>query len=164
MNKPKIDKMVLLSGAKGDELPKAIKLLQLISGKKPAIIRAKKRIPNFGTRPGLEIGCIVTLRRNEVIPLLKKLLEAKERKIHKKSITKNGFSFGIAEYIEIPGIEYHRDIGIRGLQITVAFSRNGRRVLFKKIKRGRLPEKQHVTPAEIQEYIEKNLNVEVLEK
>ncbi len=164
MNKPKIEKMILLSGAKGDELPKAIKLLQAISGKKPSITRAKKRIPVFGTRPGLEIGCIVTLRGNEVIPLLKKLLEAKEKKIPKKSIVTNNFSFGIAEYIEIPGVEYQRDIGIRGLQVTVVFSRSGRRVLFKKIKRGRLPAKQRVTPEEIREYIEKNLNVEVLEK
>ncbi len=37
------------------------------------------------------------------------------------------------EYIEIPGVEYDRDIGIRGLDITIVFKRAGRRVRLKKL-------------------------------
>lgn len=164
MSEIKIEKIVLFCGAKGDELPKAIKLLSLIAGKKPVMSLARKRIPAFGTRPGLEIGCLVTLRKDLGLPLLKRLLEAKEKKIWRKSIVKNGFTFGISEYIEIPEVEYQRDIGIRGLQVTVVFARPGRRVVHKKIKRGRLPEKQQVKPEEIIDYVEKNLGAEVVEK
>ncbi len=48
--------------------------------------------------------------------------------------------------------------------MTVVFARPGRRVVHKKIKMGRLPEKQQVKPEEIINYVEKNLGVEVVEK
>ena len=149
----KIEKVLLSSGATGDDLKKAKKLLDFVSGRKAQILTSSKRIPEFDVRPGLEVGTRVTLRGKEAISLLKRLLGAIDNELNKKQVSDNHFSFGIKEYIEIPGIEYQRDIGIRGFNVTVVFSRAGSRVKLKKIKRGKVPKKQHISKEEIMEYM-----------
>ncbi|MDO8508421.1 MAG: 50S ribosomal protein L5 [Nanoarchaeota archaeon] len=154
--KVKIEKVVLSVGAVEKELEKAKKLLELISGMKVQILTTQKRIPNFNVRPGLEVGARVTIRGEKAIQLLKRLLVAIGNSLFEDQISQNHFSFGIREYIEIPGIEYQRDIGIRGLNITVNFIRHGVRVKRKKIKTGKLPKKQHVAEEEIIKFMEDN--------
>jgi len=51
-------------------------------------------------------------------------------------------------------MEYHRDIGIMGLDVTVVFKRAGRRVRLKKIKNGKIPKKQIITKEEIIKFME----------
>jgi len=140
-----IEKVVLSCGGVKDTLEKEVKLLKKISKKNPSRRQTTKRIPGFSIRPKLEVGCMVTLRGREAIELLKKLLSAIDNSIRKKQIAENHFSFGIPEYIEIPGEEYDREIGMMGFSITVVFSRKGRRVSIKKIKRSHLPKKQKIT-------------------
>jgi len=149
MQEIQIEKIVLSCGAVGDELEKSAKLLKLISGMSATKTTSRKRIPAFDIRPGLEIGCKVTLRGEKAEKLLKRLLETVGNKINEKQFTDGGFSFGIAEYIEIPEMEYQRDIGMLGLNVSVAFVRKGKRVIVKKIKKGKLPKKQRVTKQEI---------------
>ena len=164
MRKIFIEKVVLSVGATGDELEKGMKLLKLISEKKPIKTRTRKRIPNFAVRPGLEIGCKVTLRGKEVEELLKKLLATIDNQLKEKQVVDENFSFGIKEYIEIPGMEYQRDIGIIGFGVTVVFRRKGKRTEIKKIKRGKNPKKQKVTKKEIIDFMKENYNVEFLTK
>src|SRR3989338_7490242 len=132
MRTPHVEKIILSCGATGDNLTKAKKLLDLISQRKAQIIASQKRIPDFGVRPGLEVGTRVTLRGKDAVALLRRLLGAIDNTLKKKQISDNHFSFGIHEYIEIPGTEYQRDIGIRGLNVTIVFSRKGLRVMSKK--------------------------------
>lgn len=148
-----IEKVVLSAGATGDDLFKAKKLLELISGKKAQIITSQKRIPDFNVRPGLEVGTRVTLRGEDAINVLKRILGALDNQLLKKSVSDNHFSVGVKEYIDIPGMEYQRDIGIRGFNITVVFVRPGLRVKRKKIKSGNVPKKQYVTHEEIINYM-----------
>jgi large subunit ribosomal protein L5 len=156
MRQVRVEKVLLSCGATGDNLTKAKKLLDLISQRNAQIIASNKRIPDFGVRPGLEVGTRVTLRGEEAIDLLRRLLGSIDNVLKKKQISPNHFSFGIHEYIEIPGIEYQRDIGIRGLNVTIVFSRPGARILNKKRKSGTLPKKQSVTPQEIIKFMEDN--------
>jgi large subunit ribosomal protein L5 len=149
----KIEKVLLSSGATGDDLAKAKKLLELISGGKAQILQSSKRIPEFEVRPGLEVGTRITLRGEKAVELLRRLLGAMDNELSSKQVSDNHFSFGIKEYIEIPGVEYQRDIGIRGFNVTVVFIRSGVRVKLKKIKRGRLPKRQFVTKNEIIKYM-----------
>ncbi|MEK6850048.1 MAG: 50S ribosomal protein L5 [Nanoarchaeota archaeon] len=153
MRAPYIEKVVLSCGATGEDLVKSKKLLELVSASKAQIIKSSKRIPDFGVRPGLEVGTRVTLRDQRAIELLKRLLGAIDNKLKKKQVSDNHFSFGIEEYIEIPGMEYQRDIGIRGLNATVVFSRSGHRIKIKKIKSGKIPKRQQVTKQEIINYM-----------
>ena len=154
----RLDRVVLSCGATGNDLEKAHKLLQLLTNRKPKRVTSTKRIPNFNVRPGLEVGVCVTLRGEEASNSLKKLLGAINNALTKKQISPNHFSFGIHEYIEIPGIEYQRDIGIRGLNITVIFARAGARVKRKKIKAGKIPEKQNIQQEEIINFMEENFS------
>lgn len=155
MRKIKIEKIVLSVGGTGEELEKGVKLLQLLSDKKPAKMRTIKRIPSLGVRPKLEVGAVVTIRKG-IGDLLKKTLAAVDNILKKKQISENNFSFGIKEYIEIPGTEYLREIGIKGLDVTVVFKRAGRRVKLRKIKKGRIPKKQIISKNEIIKFMEEN--------
>ena len=149
MRKVEIERVVVSCSGVKEVLSKGVKLLEKITKRKVSIRKTKKRIPEFGIRPGLEVGCIVTIRGEEAEKLLGRLLAAIDNKLDEKQIADNHFSFGIEEYIEIPGEEYDREIGITGLKVSVVFKRKGKRIQKKKIKRGKLSEKQKVTKEEI---------------
>jgi len=155
MRKIKIEKVVLSVGGIGDSLEKGFKLLEFLTGKKPSKKISKKRIPSLNVRPGLETGALVTIRKNPEI-ILKKMLIAIENVLKKKQVSENNFSFGIKEYIEIPGTEYQREIGIMGLDVTVVFKRTGKRVKLKKSRRGKIPKKQRISKEEIIKFMEEN--------
>lgn len=153
MRQIKIEKVLLSSGAVDESLKKSKKLIEFITKKKAQILQSRKRIPDFGVRPGLEVGTRVTLRGREALDLLNRLLGAVDNILKEKQVSDNHFSFGIEEYIEIPGIEYQRDIGIRGFNVTVVFARPGLRVQRKKIKRGKVSHKQYISKQEIIDYM-----------
>jgi large subunit ribosomal protein L5 len=155
MYKIKIEKVVLSVGGVAENLEKGVKLLNILTGKKPAKMSSKKRIPSLGVRPGLEIGAVITIRKNKE-ELLKRLLISIDNILKKKQISENNFSFGIKEYLEIPEVEYQKDIGVMGFDTTVVFKRAGRRVKLKKIKRGKVPKKQIITKQEIIKFMEDN--------
>jgi large subunit ribosomal protein L5 len=153
MKEIKIEKVVLSVGGTGENLERGVKLLKFLTKRTPAKTRSRKRIPALGVRPKLEVGAIVTLRKN-FYEILKKMLATKDNTLRKEQVGENGFSFGVKEYIEIPGVEYQRDIGIRGFDVTVAFKRAGKRVKLKKIKRGKVPKRNFVSKEEIIKFME----------
>jgi len=155
MREIKIEKVVLSIGGTGDDLEKGVKLLKMLTGGKPAKMKSKKRIPSWSVRPNLEVGAVVTIRKN-VEEILKKMLGAIENVLKKKQVSENNFSFGIKEYLEIPGVEYQREIGIMGLDVTVVFKRAGRRVKLRKIKKRKVPKRQVITKEEIIKFMEEN--------
>lgn len=156
MREIKIEKVVLSIGGTGEDLEKGVKLLEILAnGQKSAKMKSKKRIPSLGVRPNLEIGTVVTIRK-DVKEFLKRMLIAIDNKLKKKQVSENTFSFGISEYIEIPGMEYQRDIGMIGLDVTVVFIRAGRRVRLRKIKKGRIPRRQIISKEEIIKFMEDN--------
>ena len=76
---PKIEKIVINIGVgEGVKDSKAIegsaKDLELISGAKPIITKAKKSIAGFSLRKGVPIGCKVTLRGENMYMFLEKLI------------------------------------------------------------------------------------------
>lgn len=153
MRQIKIEKIVLSVGGTGEHLEKGFKIIEILTGKKPAKMRTKKRIPSLEIRPNLEVGAVSTIRKNPE-EFLKKMLAAVDNNLKKSQISENNFSFGIKEYIEIPGIEYQRDVGIVGLDVTVVFKRAGRRVGLKKIKKGKISRRQKITKEEIIKFME----------
>tara|TARA_Y100000310_G_scaffold335050_1_gene416161 strand:+ start:2724 stop:3230 length:507 start_codon:yes stop_codon:yes gene_type:complete len=155
MRKIKIEKVVLSVGGTGENLEKGVQLLTLLTKRKPAKMISRKRIPTLGVRPKLEVGAVVTLRKNSE-EFLKKALIAIDNVLKNSQISENNFSFGIKEYIEIPGTEYQRELGILGLDVTVVFKRTGKRVGLKKIKKGKIPKKQIISKEEIIKFMEEN--------
>jgi large subunit ribosomal protein L5 len=161
MQEIKIEKIVLSVGGTADYLEKGVKLLKMLTGKKPAKMKSKKRIPTWSVRPGLEIGAVVTIRENKE-EFLKKMLNTIDNVLKKKQVSENNFSFGIKEYIEIPGVEYQRDIGIMGFDVTVVFKNSGRRVKLRKIKRSKIPKRQIIQRDQIIKFMEDKFNTKFI--
>ena len=84
--------------------------------------------------------------------------------LKEKQIQDNFFSFGIHEYIEIPGVEYIREVGIMGFEITAVFARPGKHVEVRKVKRGKRPKRLKVTKEEIIAYLETKFNTTIVRK
>ena len=163
MKEIKLDKVILNIGGVADKLDKGVILLEAVSGKKPVKVKATRRIPTWNVRPGLEVGTKVTLRGEDALAMIKKLLPAIDNSLKEKQIQDNCFSFGIHEYIEIPGMEYIREVGIMGFEVSVVFSRAGKAVERKKIKRGKA-RRLVVSREEIEEYLITKFKTEILRK
>ena len=159
MREIKIEKIVLSVGGTGDDLERGVKLLELLSGRKPAKMQSKKRIPNWKVRPKLEVGAVVTIRK-DIDEMLEKFLSTIDNRLKRKQISENNFSFGLKEYIEIPGVEYQREIGIMGFDVTIVFKRAGKRVILRKVKRGKIPKRQIITREEIIKFMEDRFKTE----
>jgi large subunit ribosomal protein L5 len=161
MRKIKIEKVVFSVGGKGENLEKGVKLLKLLTSKNPAKMKSNKRIPTWEVRPNLPVGAVVTIR-DSIEQVLKRMLSTIDNTLKRKQISENNFSFGIKEYIEIPGMEYQRDIGIMGFDVTVVFKRAGRRVGIRKIKRSKIPKKQVIPQEEIIKFMEENFQTQFI--
>lgn len=163
MREIKLEKVILNIGGVGEKLEKGEILLKALSEKKPVKVKATKRIPTWNVRPGLEVGVKVTLRGEDALNMVKKLLPAIDNTLKEKQIQNNCFSFGIHEYIEIPGVEYIREVGIMGFEVTAVFSRAGKAVERKKVKRGKA-RRLTVTREEIEEFLVSKFKTEILRK
>ena len=79
MEIPKLDKIVINMGI-GDArenpkgLEKAVEEMEMISGQKPVITRARKSVANFKLREGMPVGLSVTLRGDSMYAFLEKLV------------------------------------------------------------------------------------------
>ena len=163
MKEIKLEKVILNIGGVAEKLDKGVILLEAISGKKAIKVKAIKRIPTWNVRPGLEVGTKVTIRGEDAMEMLKKLLPAIDNTLKEKQIQPNCFSFGIHEYIEIPGMEYIREVGIMGFEVTVVFSRAGKAVEKKKVKRGK-SRRLTISQEEIEDYVVSKFGTEILRK
>jgi len=157
MREIKIEKVIFGVGGTAEKLEKGVKLLKFLTNRNPAKTKSRKRIPELGVRPGLFVGAVVTIRKN-TDEILKKMLSSVDNTLKKSQVAENGFSFGVKEYIEIPGVEYQRDIGIMGFDVTIVFRRMGKRVVLKKIKRGRIPVRHRISKEEIIKFMEEKFN------
>ncbi|MFW6449426.1 MAG: 50S ribosomal protein L5 [Nanoarchaeota archaeon] len=159
-----IEKLTLNVGAgkDHDKLEKGVKLIEYLTGITPVKTKSNKRIPGWGVRPGLPIGCKVTIRGKKKKELIKKFVEAKDNLLKPSQFDNNGnVSFGVHEYINIPGIKYHPEIGIMGFQIAITLSKPGKRVANRRLGKRKVPMKQRVSREEAIDFMKKEFNVEL---
>lgn len=165
MSKPRIQKVTIniSVGQSGEPLERAAKVLEELTGQKPVKRKAKQTIRDFGIRQGEPIACVVTLRREKAVKFLKRTLQAVDNKISSSCFDKNGnFSFGIKEHIEIPDIKYRPDIGIFGMDISVAIDRAGYRVKERRWAKSRIGKHHMMTPEEAIVFVKDAVGVEVV--
>ncbi|MBI4981246.1 50S ribosomal protein L5 [Candidatus Woesearchaeota archaeon] len=163
MREIRIAKLTLNIGAGKDEdhLKKGLKLLQKLTGVAPVKTVTQKRIPGWGLRPGLVVGCKITLR-NGAEEMLKRLLVAKENVLSRRCFDAQGnFSFGIPEYIDIKGMDYDPELKILGLEAAVTLKRPGFRVSSRKLRPAKVGKTHAITPEEAIEFVKKKFGVEV---
>ena len=161
-----VEKVTLNIGAGKDQakLEKGIKLIGSITGLKPVKTFAKKRIQEWGLRLGLPIGCKLTLRNKGALELLKRLLEAKDSTLSTSNMDNEGnLSFGIREYIDVPGVKYDPDIGIMGFQVCITLKRKGFRVKTRAIKRAIIPKKHRISQQDAIDFMKNTFDMKIAE-
>ncbi len=162
MQQIRVEKVTLNIGAGKDQgkLENGIKLLKNITGINPVKTFTQKRIPSWGLRPGLPIGCKITLRNKQAAEMVKKLLEAKDNILTENQFDDYGnIAFGIAEYIDIPAVKYDPKIGIIGLEVCITLQRPGFRIKRRRIKKRKVPKKHGIPKEESIDFMQKNFNV-----
>jgi large subunit ribosomal protein L5 len=129
MQIPKLEKIVINMGV-GEvrENPKAlesaIKDLEMITGQKAVVTKAKKSIATFKIRQGMSIGCKVTLRGEKMYTFFDKLISVALPRVRDfRGVNPNSFdgrgnySMGVKEQLIFPEIEYDKVDKIRGMDI-----------------------------------------------
>ena len=163
MKKIEIEKVTINIGCGGDleKIEKAKKLLEILTNQKPCVTLSKKR-STFGVARGKPIGVRVTLRKKKAEEFLKLALEAVENKLKSSQFDNEGnFSFGIKEYIEIPGIKYIPEIGILGMDVCVTLKRPGYRIKYRKVQKRKIPKKHKISREEAINWVKENFGVDV---
>lgn len=130
MQVPRIEKISINIGvgqatADTKALNAAVNELELISGQRPAVTRAKKSIANFKLREGMAIGARVTLRKAHMYEFLDRLINIATPRIRDfrgfsdKSFDGRGnYTLGIKEQIIFPEIDVEKVTKISGMDIT----------------------------------------------
>lgn len=163
----KVEKVTLNIGAGKDAqlLEKGVKLLEMLTGIAPVKTQTQKRIPNWGLRPGLPIGCKLTLRGKAAQEIIPKLLVAKDARLSRKNYDEAGnISFGIPEYIDIEGAQYDPAIGIMGLQASITLTRPGYRTKRRRYKTAPVGKRQRITQEESISFMQQHYNVKLTEE
>ncbi len=166
MREVRISKLVINIGTGSDEnlQQNARRLIETITGRKPANELSRTRNPAFKIVKGQKIGAFVTVRGNDAMKLAARLFEAVNNRIRIESVTDNSLSFGISEYIDISGVKYDPKVGMLGMNVNLSFKRRGTRVALRKIKRSAVPRKHRaVTREEIMEFIGREFKVSPVE-
>lgn len=136
MQVPKVDKVVINMGL-GDAvqnpkvLDSAVADLELISGQKPVVTRAKKSIAGFKLREGMPIGVKVTLRGERMYHFMDKLFNVTLprvrdfRGVSNKAFDGRGnYTLGMKEQLVFPEIDYDKIDKIRGMDIVFVTTAN----------------------------------------
>ena len=126
MQVPKLDKVVINMGvgeAKENSkvLDTAISDLEIITGQKAVVTRAKKSVANFKLREGQPIGCKVTLRGEKMYEFVDRLINLalpRVRGVNPNAFDGRGnYAMGIKEQLIFPEIEYDKVDKVRGMDV-----------------------------------------------
>ena len=129
MQVPKLNKIVINMGigeAKDNSkiLDSAVKDLEIISGQKAVLTKAKKSVANFKIREGMAIGCKVTLRGEKMYDFADRLINLALPRVRDfRGVNPNAFdgrgnyALGIREQLIFPEIEYDKIDKIRGMDV-----------------------------------------------
>jgi len=160
----RLEKVVLNIGVGegGEKLTKAEKVLEQLTGRKPARTLARRTVREWGVRQGEPIGCLVTLRGEGAEEMLKRLLRAVEGKLKAGAFDERGnFSFGIKEHIDVPGVTYDPDIGIFGMDVCVSLGRPGYRIKHRRRQPHKIPASHLLTKQEAMDFMGERFGVQV---
>jgi len=131
MEVPRLEKIVVNVGvgeaARTPELlDEAVAELEMITGQKVVVTRARKSIANFHLRAGMPIGCCVTLRRDRMYEFFDRLVNASLPRIRdfhgvspKAFDGRGNYTLGLKEQIIFPEIHYDKVKNVHGMDICI---------------------------------------------
>ena len=129
MEVPKLDKIVINMGV-GDAkdnakvLENAVNDMEIITGQKAVLTKAKNSVANFKIREGMAIGCKTTLRGEKMYEFLDRLVNLALPRVRDfRGVNPNAFdgrgnyALGIKEQFIFPEIEFDKIDKTRGMDI-----------------------------------------------
>jgi large subunit ribosomal protein L5 len=131
MQVPRLDKIVVNMGVgRATQQPSLIegaqRDIEVITGQKSVVTRAKKSIAGFKLRAGMPIGVRVTLRGDRAWEFLDRLISLAIPRIRDfrglspRSFDGQGnYTFGVTEQLIFPEVDYDRIDTVRGMDITI---------------------------------------------
>ena len=131
MEVPRLEKIVVNMGVgRATQQPSLIegaqRDLEVITGQKPVVTRAKKSIAGFKLRAGMPIGVRATMRGDRAWEFLDRLISLAIPRIRDfrglppRSFDGRGnYTFGVNEQLIFPEIDYDRIDTVRGMDITI---------------------------------------------
>ena len=131
MQVPRLEKIVINMGVgRATQQPSllegAVKDLTRISGQKPVVTKARDSIAGFKLREGQSIGCKVTLRGDRMWEFFDRLVSVAIPRIRDfRGLPANSwdgrgnYTFGLAEQVVFPEIDYDKIDAPRGMDITI---------------------------------------------
>lgn len=131
MQVPRLEKVVINMGVgdaikDGRMLEYAVADLEIITGQKPVVTRARKSIASFKLREGMAIGAKVTLRGDRMWEFIDRLVSISVPRIRDfRGLNPNAFdgkgnyTLGLTEQLIFPEIDYDKVAKVRGMDITV---------------------------------------------
>lgn len=129
MQVPKLEKIVVNMGvgeAKENKklLDAAVADLEMVSGQKAIVTKARKSVANFKLREGMPIGCKVTLRGERMYEFADRLINLALPRVRDfRGVSQNSFdgrgnyALGIKEQLIFPEIEYDKVDKVRGMDV-----------------------------------------------
>jgi large subunit ribosomal protein L5 len=131
MEVPRLEKIVVNMGVgNATQQPAlvegAVRDLEVITGQKPAVTRARRSIAGFKLREGMAIGAKVTIRGDRAWEFLDRLISLAIprvrdfRGLSPASFDGRGnYTFGVTEQLIFPEVDYDRIDVTRGMDITI---------------------------------------------
>jgi large subunit ribosomal protein L5 len=165
MLKPRIAKVVcnIGVGEGGEKLQKAEKVIEMVTGAKPARTLSKVTNRDWGLRLGAPIGVKVTLRGEAMDAFLRKVLDIRQFKVPDYSFDDGGnLNLGVADYTDFPGQKYDPEIGIFGMDIAIVIERPGGRVARRRLEKRKVAREHKVTREESMQLMKEQFNIEVI--
>ncbi|MFH1431774.1 MAG: 50S ribosomal protein L5 [archaeon] len=165
MSTIRVNKVTLsiATGESGESVEKAYTLAERLTGQKPVRTLATRKARTFRIRRGLPIGVKVTMRREKGIEFLKKIMKGIGNRLSSYNFDNNGnFSFGLKEYLSIPGQKYDPKLGMIGMNINISLERPGYRIKRRKIKKVKISKSHRITKDEAVDFTKEKLNIQVV--
>jgi large subunit ribosomal protein L5 len=131
MQVPGLEKIVVNMGVgdavkDGRMLDSALTDLQVITGQKAVVTKARKSIAGFKLREGMAIGAKVTLRGDRMWEFLDRLVSLALPRIRDfrgldpAAFDGHGnYTLGVTEQLIFPEIDYDKVVKVRGMDITI---------------------------------------------
>ncbi|MGC8916161.1 MAG: 50S ribosomal protein L5 [Thermoanaerobaculum sp.] len=110
-------------------MEQAMEELAAITGQKPVVRKARKSIAQFKLRVGMQVGCMVTLRRERMYEFLDRLLNIALPRVRDfRGLPPKGFdgrgnyTLGIKDHLIFPEVDYTKVERPKGMNVTVVTS------------------------------------------
>src|SRR6185503_10611537 len=147
---PRLEKIVVNMGVSASleksAIDDAAKDLAMITGRKPAISKARHSIANFKLREGVPIGCRVTLRRDAMYEFFDRLVATALPRIRdfrglspRKFDGRGNYSMGLPDQTVFPEIELEKIKRQQGMDITFVTSAQTNEEAFDLLKAMGMP-------------------------